>query len=163
MKTVTFDETKWQVVPKKSTDAMFGAWNDCCGGFDAAYKALLAADPEAPAAEPVNARLLASTKSVLGWFIGYDHTDGYCCCGSPMEDHASPLSCGHVAIDAGIYHSNLIIEEAEKAIAAAEQQSQQCRCTMAQRMVGDGCDVCNPELAAEIAAENASEQQASSK
>lgn len=31
---------------------------------------------------------------------------------------------------------------------------EQCRCTMAQRLVGDGCAFCNPELAREIEREN---------
>jgi hypothetical protein len=32
--------------------------------------------------------------------------------------------------------------------------SNECKCTLAQRLVGDGCNVCNPELAAEIEREN---------
>lgn len=34
-----------------------------------------------------------------------------------------------------------------------------CYCTFSQRMVGDGCDLCNPELAEEIRKE-AAEQSA---
>lgn len=29
-----------------------------------------------------------------------------------------------------------------------------CQCTLAQRVTGDGCEICNPELAAELYEEN---------
>lgn len=32
-----------------------------------------------------------------------------------------------------------------------------CYCTFSQRMVGDGCDLCNPELAEEMRMENEKE------
>lgn len=37
---------------------------------------------------------------------------------------------------------------------AVERRVSGCRCTMAQRMVGEGCEVCNSELAREIEREN---------
>lgn len=35
------------------------------------------------------------------------------------------------------------------------KSARKCECSLTTRALGDGCDVCNPELAAEIAAENA--------
>ena len=53
MKTVTFDESVWQLVPVSATKAMWAAWDSApCNGEDdaanleAAYRAMLAAAPK---------------------------------------------------------------------------------------------------------------------
>lgn len=40
--------------------------------------------------------------------------------------------------------------EARVDAALSQQDESECRCTMRERTVGDGCSVCNPELAAEL-------------
>ena len=44
-------------------------------------------------------------------------TTGDCCCGDRMEDHSSPLLCGHTATDAGEYSASLWLEDAKLALA----------------------------------------------
>lgn len=54
MKTVTFDETQWRLVPARMTEAMITAWASApCGEDDSdmhiAYTAMLKAAPTPPA------------------------------------------------------------------------------------------------------------------
>ena len=55
-----------------------------------------------------------------------------------------------------------ICEQIKSDISAALSQQAEpvCRCTMSQRVLGDGCSVCNPELAAELAAEDEDDEPA---
>ena len=49
------------------------------------------------------------------------------------------------------YFKNMPVGMAGRIDAALSQQDEsECRCTMRERTVGDGCSVCNPELAAEL-------------
>ena len=56
MKTITFDEAKWQLVPKEPTQKMLNsAWDNMVYRTEmmASYQAMLAAAPEHPEAEPL--------------------------------------------------------------------------------------------------------------
>lgn len=67
MKTVTFDETKWQLVPKgtRAIATMLAAWVKCDSNLLDKYKAMLAAAPEHideetyPVKDPTSAETLA--------------------------------------------------------------------------------------------------------
>lgn len=40
-----------------------------------------------------------------------------------------------------------------------KETEKSCSCALAQRLVGDGCEICNPAMAAEVAAQNAECQE----
>ncbi len=56
MKTITFDETKWKLVPVNPTSAMANAWfkeaQNAMSTNSDRYRAMLHAAPQAPAAAP---------------------------------------------------------------------------------------------------------------
>ncbi len=58
MKTITYDENEWKLVPVEPTDKMLYAAADCIDEYAAfnsaaaAYREMLAAAPQPPTAEP---------------------------------------------------------------------------------------------------------------
>lgn len=45
---------------------------------------------------------------------------GVCCCGENMENHSSPVFCGHTPVDQGTYVVHGLIDQLRKAL--KEQQ-----------------------------------------
>ena len=41
-------------------------------------------------------------------------SSGVCCCGESMENHSSPLNCGHSPVDMWDYAVSKFVEDAEK-------------------------------------------------
>jgi hypothetical protein len=66
---------------------------------------------------------------------------------------ANPLNESESAV---LRWMNRVID-AEERLARAAPAQRECKCDLRTRLVGDGCDVCNPELAAELAAPAQSE------
>ena len=66
--------------------------------------------------------------------------------GRRMEGEQSNLS-------AEMQKQNNLIEELEALVRRVAKG--ECTCTLSHRLNGDGCEICNPELAIEIARENA--------
>ena len=46
-----------------------------------------------------------------------DNTEGTCCCGDSMLDHAEAMDCGHSPVDAGAYHAREWQKDARAALA----------------------------------------------
>lgn len=96
---------------------------------------------------------------------------------SPVDDHGHKLTMNMAYLEACKLLDASAEQQAdpaasqppvvEKAIAAAHEQhrhyrvtvkkpaEQVCRCSLRTRIVGDGCEVCNPELAKELAEQGA--------
>jgi len=49
------------------------------------------------------------------------------------------------------------VTELKAAIAKERRSDGKCRCSMVGSILGDGCSICNPEMAREIERENAAE------
>lgn len=47
-------------------------------------------------------------------------TEGCCCCGDDMENHAEPINCGHAPVDHGQYIASGWVEDAAAALTAYE-------------------------------------------
>ena len=67
----------------------------------------------------VNTELLEIAESVQGMISNCDVSSGICCCGDSMENHASPMSCGHTPRDSGEYAASSLLKKARAAIAKA--------------------------------------------
>jgi len=57
-----------------------------------------------------------------------DTSEGYCCCGDSMDNHASPMTCGHSPVDAGDYYADPRRDELKALLREAAQPEQDGTC-----------------------------------
>jgi hypothetical protein len=62
--------------------------------------------------------LAEALRDLVGLTSRLDHAEGYCCCGDSMEDHESPMFCGHMPVDVGEYYVGKSLDAARAALAA---------------------------------------------
>lgn len=65
-------------------------------------------------------RLRGLVRSAVAIIHRADNTEGTCCCGESMVDHAEGMSCGHIPVDVGSYYACCWQEDAQAALAATE-------------------------------------------
>lgn len=62
--------------------------------------------------------LAEALRGLLACTERLDFSEGYCCCGDPMDGHSNPMDCGHSPIDMGEYYAWLARKDARAALAA---------------------------------------------
>lgn len=50
-----------------------------------------------------------------------DTSEGYCCCGDSMQNHPSPMYCGHSPVDMGDYYAGKLRDELKALLREAAQ------------------------------------------
>lgn len=59
------------------------------------------------------AKLATAREALQGWLELASHCtieEGVCCCGDNMENHTSPMDCGHSPVDHGAYIASQLEE-----------------------------------------------------
>ena len=51
-------------------------------------------------------------EGIVGLLSNCSVESGICCCGDNMEDHASPMSCGHPPVDSGAHYGEKLFKDA---------------------------------------------------
>ncbi len=63
-----------------------------------------------------NTQLREALKACIASIEHANMSDGVCCCGDEMENHESPMFCGHSPVDMGEYHASLALKKARGAL-----------------------------------------------
>jgi hypothetical protein len=63
-----------------------------------------------------NTQLREALKACIASIEHANMSDGVCCCGDEMENHESPMFCGHSPVDMGEYHASLALKKARAAL-----------------------------------------------